>query len=143
MLSDRRSRLLPDALFDAPAPEPLATARQMWELEQRVVLNESGQLMGELLRLQESSPGVPSADLAREQLQKLSPRKTEVFELVLEGLTNTAIAARHPSIEQVHSTGDLRPSTNSPTIVRKMPVIAKRLSCSSKIRTAPMAHIAF
>ena len=70
-------------LFDAPAPEPLAAARQMWELEQTVVLNESGQLRGELLRLQESSPGVPSADLAREQLQKLSPRKTEVFELVL------------------------------------------------------------
>ena len=115
----------------------------MWEQEQTVVLNESGQLMGELLRLQESSPGVPSADLAREQLQKLSLRKTEVFELVLEGPTSTVIAARHPPIEQVHSTGDLRPSTRSPTIVSKIPVIAKRLSCSSKIRTAPIAHIAF
>jgi len=138
-----RSRFLLDALFQDPAPEPLETARQMWELERTVVLNESGQPMGELLRLQESSPGVPSADLARKQLQKLSPGRTEVLELVLEGLTNTTIAVRHRPVEQVHSTGDLRPNTNSPTMVSKMPVIAKRLSCSSKIRTAPMAHIAF
>ena len=90
--SANRCRFLPDALPEDPAPEPLEADRQMWELEQTVVLNKSGQPMGELLRLQESSPSVPSADLARKQLQKLSSRETEVLELIFEGLTNKAIA---------------------------------------------------
>lgn len=80
--------------------ETIEVQGRSWSVQVSVVLDDDGQPFGRLVHLhnQEEVKGsqalLRASQDARDKLATLSPREVEVLNLIYEGLTNKAIAAR-------------------------------------------------
>lgn len=91
---------LQDLIASSKAESQISINDRDWSVRMVVVLDNSGPPVGRLIRLSpvnsrsEHGAMILASHDAQRRLTALSPRESEILELVYEGLTNKAIAAR-------------------------------------------------
>ncbi len=132
---DPTAPVLPQSLQSASEGlSAVYLAGRRWRADVSVVLDEHGHPVGRLIRLHEP-PGTAADDVlsvaqdAWRRLKKLSPREAEILELVYEGLTNKAIAARssisHKTVEKHRGRISRKMNTASLAELIRLVTIAK------------------